>query len=270
MMCCAGAGKTNTPEFGAGSQTFNRLFGTTVNPWNTSKTVGGSSGGSAAALAVGQVRSALWHSIASGVLHEEVLRAEASQLCLAPLLALQCTLCVSYSCATTNLPCCERIQCMSVGHVVAGVAGNRHGPRWLAAQPGCLLWHCGHALQRWPRTRGAAPCGPAAGQVPALLAPAECVWPHGVQHTGLGSGARCCGGVPPPRPAVSAVLLAYNCSSCMLSVFHTAQPCSTTPVRGMTASSLSDAGRTAASCLPCARLSRLVMCPSRQVAARPC
>jgi Asp-tRNA(Asn)/Glu-tRNA(Gln) amidotransferase A subunit family amidase len=49
------AGKTNTPEFGAGSQTFNKLFGTTVNPWDTSKTTGGSSGGSAAALAVGQV-----------------------------------------------------------------------------------------------------------------------------------------------------------------------------------------------------------------------
>lgn len=51
------AGKTNTPEFGAGSQTFNRLFGTTLNPWDTSKTTGGSSGGSAAALAVGQVSS---------------------------------------------------------------------------------------------------------------------------------------------------------------------------------------------------------------------
>ena len=46
-------GKTNTPEFGAGSNTFNNLFGTTKNPWNTDLTPGGSSGGSAAALATG-------------------------------------------------------------------------------------------------------------------------------------------------------------------------------------------------------------------------
>ena len=44
-------GKTNTPEFGAGSQTFNRLFGATRNPYDLSKTCGGSSGGAAAALA---------------------------------------------------------------------------------------------------------------------------------------------------------------------------------------------------------------------------
>lgn len=47
--------KSNTPEFGAGSQTFNEVFGTTTNPWNTALTPGGSSGGSAAALAGGQV-----------------------------------------------------------------------------------------------------------------------------------------------------------------------------------------------------------------------
>lgn len=46
-------GKTNTPEFGAGSQTFNKVFGVTRNPWDPSKTVGGSSGGAAAALAAG-------------------------------------------------------------------------------------------------------------------------------------------------------------------------------------------------------------------------
>ncbi|WP_372018701.1 amidase [Tistrella mobilis] len=45
--------KTNTPEFGAGAQTFNEVFGTTTNPWNTSLTPGGSSGGSAVALASG-------------------------------------------------------------------------------------------------------------------------------------------------------------------------------------------------------------------------
>lgn len=48
-------GKTNTPEFGAGSQTFNRLFGATLNPYGTAKTCGGSSGGSAVALACGMV-----------------------------------------------------------------------------------------------------------------------------------------------------------------------------------------------------------------------
>jgi amidase len=46
-------GKTNTPEFAAGSQTFNLIFGATSNPYDASKTVGGSSGGSAAALATG-------------------------------------------------------------------------------------------------------------------------------------------------------------------------------------------------------------------------
>ena len=48
-------GKTNTPEFGAGSQTFNQVFGDTVNPYDTSKTCGGSSGGAAVALACGML-----------------------------------------------------------------------------------------------------------------------------------------------------------------------------------------------------------------------
>ena len=48
-------GKTNTPEFGAGSQTFNTIFGVTRNPWDLSKTSGGSSGGAAAALACGML-----------------------------------------------------------------------------------------------------------------------------------------------------------------------------------------------------------------------
>ncbi|MCH2523075.1 MAG: amidase [Dehalococcoidia bacterium] len=46
-------GKTNTPEFGAGSQTFNQVFGATLNPYDLTKTCGGSSGGSAVALACG-------------------------------------------------------------------------------------------------------------------------------------------------------------------------------------------------------------------------
>src|SRR3954470_12415334 len=44
-------GKTNTPEFGAGSQTFNTVFGATVNPYDLTKTCGGSSGGAAVAVA---------------------------------------------------------------------------------------------------------------------------------------------------------------------------------------------------------------------------
>src|SRR5437868_8699997 len=46
-------GKTNTPEFGAGSQTFNKVFGATHNPYDLSKTCGGSSGGAAVTLACG-------------------------------------------------------------------------------------------------------------------------------------------------------------------------------------------------------------------------
>jgi len=48
-------GKTNTPEFGAGSQTFNSVFGATRNPYDPTKTCGGSSGGAAVALATGMV-----------------------------------------------------------------------------------------------------------------------------------------------------------------------------------------------------------------------
>ncbi len=48
-------GKTNTPEFGYTAFTKNRLFGTTRNPWDLSRTPGGSSGGSAAAIAAGLV-----------------------------------------------------------------------------------------------------------------------------------------------------------------------------------------------------------------------
>ena len=48
-------GKTNVPEFAMGSQTFNRVFGATLNPYDLTKTCGGSTGGGAVALACGMV-----------------------------------------------------------------------------------------------------------------------------------------------------------------------------------------------------------------------
>jgi amidase len=48
-------GKTNTPEFGAGANTFNDVFGVTRNPWNPALSAAGSSGGSAVAVATGMV-----------------------------------------------------------------------------------------------------------------------------------------------------------------------------------------------------------------------
>lgn len=48
-------GKTNTPEYGAGGNTFNTVFGMTRNPWNTARNAGGSSGGAAVSLATGEV-----------------------------------------------------------------------------------------------------------------------------------------------------------------------------------------------------------------------
>jgi amidase len=57
-MRAAGAipiGKTNTPEFGMGSHTFNKVYGTTLNPYDLTKSAGGSSGGAAASLASGML-----------------------------------------------------------------------------------------------------------------------------------------------------------------------------------------------------------------------
>src|SRR6266581_760373 len=48
-------GKTNVPEWGLGSQTFNPVFGPTLNPYDLSKTCGGSTGGGSVALACGMV-----------------------------------------------------------------------------------------------------------------------------------------------------------------------------------------------------------------------
>jgi len=52
---CVVVGKTNTPEFGWTSNTDNAVFGPTLNPWNLEHSAGGSSGGTAAALAAGMV-----------------------------------------------------------------------------------------------------------------------------------------------------------------------------------------------------------------------
>ncbi len=60
-MKAAGAvavGKTNSPEFGAGSHTFNRVYGVTRNPWGLGRSAGGSSGGAAVALACRMVATA--------------------------------------------------------------------------------------------------------------------------------------------------------------------------------------------------------------------
>ena len=60
-------GKTNTPEFGAGSQTFNPVFGATRNPYDTRLTPGGSSGGAAAAVATGMIPFADGSDLAASV-----------------------------------------------------------------------------------------------------------------------------------------------------------------------------------------------------------
>ncbi len=64
--------KSNTPEFGAGGSTFNEVFGRTRNPWNTSLTCAGSTGGGAVALATGEC----W--LAQGTDHGGSLRRPAS------------------------------------------------------------------------------------------------------------------------------------------------------------------------------------------------
>jgi amidase len=60
-------GKTNAPEFGAGSQTFNPVFGVTRNPWDPRLTPGGSSGGAAAAVASGMLPFADGSDLAASV-----------------------------------------------------------------------------------------------------------------------------------------------------------------------------------------------------------
>ncbi|HEY6294038.1 MAG TPA: amidase family protein, partial [Streptosporangiaceae bacterium] len=60
-------GKTNTPEFGAGAQTFNPVFGPTRNPFDTRLTPGGSSGGAAAAVATGMIPFADGSDLASSI-----------------------------------------------------------------------------------------------------------------------------------------------------------------------------------------------------------
>jgi Asp-tRNA(Asn)/Glu-tRNA(Gln) amidotransferase A subunit family amidase len=60
-------GKTNEPEFGHKGVTDNTLFGTTPTPWNLGRTAGGSSGGSAAAVAAGMAYLALGTDIAGSI-----------------------------------------------------------------------------------------------------------------------------------------------------------------------------------------------------------
>jgi amidase len=60
-------GKTNVPEFGAGAQTFNPVFGPTRNPYDTRLTPGGSSGGAAAAVAAGMIPFADGSDLASSI-----------------------------------------------------------------------------------------------------------------------------------------------------------------------------------------------------------
>jgi amidase len=62
-------GKTNLPEFGADFQSHNEVFGTTNNPWDLSRTPGGSSGGSAAAVAAGLTAVDVGNDIGGSIRH---------------------------------------------------------------------------------------------------------------------------------------------------------------------------------------------------------
>ena len=91
-------GKSNTPEFGAGGNTFNEVFGRTLNPWNTALTCGGSTGGGAVALATGEV----W--LAHGTDHGGSLRRPAAY------------------CSVTGIRC-------TPGRVTRGTANNLWSPQ---------------------------------------------------------------------------------------------------------------------------------------------
>ena len=62
-------GKTNLPEFGADFQSHNEVFGTTNNPWDIARTPGGSSGGSAAAIAAGLTSVEIGNDIGGSIRH---------------------------------------------------------------------------------------------------------------------------------------------------------------------------------------------------------
>lgn len=91
-------GKSNTPEFGAGGNTYNEVFGRTLNPWNTALTCGGSTGGGAVAVATGEV----W--LAHGTDHGGSLRRPASY------------------CSVVGIRC-------SPGRVTRGTANNLWSPQ---------------------------------------------------------------------------------------------------------------------------------------------
>jgi amidase len=91
-------GKSNTPEFGAGGSTFNEVFGRTRNPWNTSLTCGGSSGGGSVSVATGEV----W--LAQGTDHGGSLRRPGTY------------------CSTVGIR-------PSAGRVTRGTSNNLHSPQ---------------------------------------------------------------------------------------------------------------------------------------------
>ena len=62
-------GKSNTPEWGAGANTFNEVFGKTVNPYDTALSCGGSSGGSAVALSTGMAWLATGSDLGGSLRH---------------------------------------------------------------------------------------------------------------------------------------------------------------------------------------------------------
>ncbi|MPY93629.1 MAG: amidase, partial [Acidimicrobiia bacterium] len=62
-------GKTNTPAWAGDCQTYNELFGTTANPWDPSRTLGGSSGGAAAAVAAGLTGLELGSDLGGSIRH---------------------------------------------------------------------------------------------------------------------------------------------------------------------------------------------------------
>ncbi|REJ83106.1 MAG: amidase [Acidobacteria bacterium] len=124
-------GKTNTPEFATGGNTFNEVFGRTHNPWNPELSAGGSTGGGAAALASGMI------SIAEGTDLGGSLRIPAS-FCgivgLRPSPGLVPTWPSDYIWDTLQVTGPMARTAADVALALQAMAGN--DPRWPLAQPG--------------------------------------------------------------------------------------------------------------------------------------